>query len=413
MQVAAFLYDNAATPGSYAIFPAGGRPGASRGRPACRGFGLVGGGRHAYNPRPWGEYVFSVPDKFPWAGATGGLSASAVPNRTGCKQPAVATAPSQGGTPVTGTLNTYWGSEAVVAMAQSLIRVIVNPISGRGTDRRFLRDLEFHLRTRGYPVEIAHTTHAGHARELARSVPDNATAVVSIGGDGTHREVLSGLVGRPVPVCVVPSGTENVLARTFGLTGRLSEVLGLIQNGRRAELDVGTANGHPFIMFAGIGFDAAVAEAVHRKRRGRIWRHTYYVPIVRLWWRYTFPPLGVTVDGRRLVEDAGFVMVANTPQYADRVRFAPKAVADDGLLDVICFRTRTRWELLFHFLRTKLRNHLKDRRVIYAQGTRIEVDSNGSAVPVQADGDPILTTPVAFGVMPRAVRILVRPGRGA
>lgn len=298
-------------------------------------------------------------------------------------------------------------------MAQSLVRVIVNPISGRGTDRRFLKQLESHLRTRGYPVEVATTERSGHGRELAASVPDDATAVVSIGGDGTHREVLSGLVGRPVPVCVVPSGTENVLARTFRLTGRLSEILGLIQNGRQAELDVGLANGHPFVMFSGIGFDAAVARAVHEKRRGRIWRHTYYVPLIRLWWRYTFPPIRVAVDGQTVAEDAGFVMVANTPQYADQARVASKAIADDGLLDVICFPAHTRWELLAHILRTKLRKHLSDRRVVYAQGKRIEVDSNGTAVPVQADGDPILTTPVTYTVMPRAVRILVKPARGA
>jgi len=297
-------------------------------------------------------------------------------------------------------------------MAQSLVRVIVNPISGRGMRRRFLHDLEFHLRTRGYPVEITPTTHAGHARELAASMPDDATAVVSIGGDGTHREVLSGLIGRPVPVCVVPAGTENILARTFHLTGRLEEVLSLIQRGRRAELDIGMAGDRPFVMFSGIGFDAAVAEEVHRKRRGPIWRHTYCVPIVRLWWRYPFPPLEVLVDGRSIVSDAGFVLVANTPRYADSVRAAARAVADDGLLDVVAFRTRTRWELLFYFLRAKLRNHLGDPRVVYAQGSRICVRSNGTAVPVQADGDPILTTPVTYTIRPRAVRILVAPPRG-
>jgi YegS/Rv2252/BmrU family lipid kinase len=295
-------------------------------------------------------------------------------------------------------------------MALGLVRVVFNPISGRGISGGFLRALEFHLRTRGFPVEILPTRHADHARQLAASTPDDATCVVSIGGDGTHREVLSGLMGRPVPACIVPSGTENVLARTFRLTGLLSETVGRIERGRRTALDVGLANGHPFIMFAGIGFDAAVVHAVHQKRRGRIWRHTYAVPILRLWWRYPFPPLQVRVDGRTLVEDAGMVLVANTPQYADEMRMASRAIGDDGLLDVIAYRTRTRWELVMHFLRTKLRTQLTDPRVVYAQGKRIEVQSNGTPVPVQADGDPLMATPVTFTMVPKAVTLLTGTG---
>jgi YegS/Rv2252/BmrU family lipid kinase len=292
-------------------------------------------------------------------------------------------------------------------MALGLVRIIVNPISGRGTHRGMLRDLEHHLATRGYPVQVAKTRHAGHARELAASAPDDATCVVSVGGDGTHREVLSGLIGRRVPACILPSGTENVLCRTFRLSGLLSETVSTICRGRAIPLDVGFANGRPFMMFCGIGFDAAVTAEVHEKRRGRIWRHSYYVPILRAWWNYKFPPIQVTVDGRTVVDDAGIVLVANTPLYADGMSMASRALGDDGLLDVVAYRTRSRWEMLLQFARTKMRTQLDDPRVIYAQGRQIEVRSNGTPVPTQTDGDPLMATPVSFTIQPKAVRLLV------
>ena len=287
------------------------------------------------------------------------------------------------------------------------VHIIVNPISGQGQDSRFIAELVRHLTLRGFPVRLEPTRAAGHGRRIAQAVPDDARCVVSIGGDGTHRDVLSGLVGRPVPVCVVPSGTENVLGRTFRLLPTLRDTLRRVQAGRAVAIDIGLANRHPFVMFSGIGFDAAVTEAVHRNRRGRIVRDAYYGPIARLWWHYRFTPLAVSVDGRRLADDAGLVLVANMPLYADRLRMAPQAVGDDGLLDVVCFRTQSRWRVLELYLFTRLGKHLSHPLVASARGRYIEVTSAEAPVPAQVDGDAITTTPVTCTVVPKAVKLLV------
>jgi len=298
-------------------------------------------------------------------------------------------------------------------MAQSLVRIIVNPVSGRGHDPGFVRDLVRHLSLRAFAVDVTRVTRPDDARNLARETPDDARCVVSIGGDGTHREVLSGLVARPVPVCIVPSGTENVLGRTFRLTGTLRETTALIQHGRPVGVDVGLAGERPFIMFSGVGFDAEVTRDVHRRRRGPIIRAAYYAPIMRKLWHYGFPPISVTVDGRLLTDDAGVVFVANTPLYADRLRFAPGARGDDGVLDVVCFRTRSRWQMVMHYLRVWRGTHLAHPLVASGQGRRIEVRCRQRDLPVQTDGDVVASTPLVYTVRPRAVRLLVRPDGAA
>lgn len=292
-------------------------------------------------------------------------------------------------------------------MAQRLVRIIVNPISGRGQNTQFLGELVRHLTLRGFTAELINTVRPLHGRDLARETPEDAHCVVSIGGDGTHREVLSGLIGRPVPACIIPSGTENVLARTFRLTGMLHEVCNTIQHRRFVELDVGMAADHPFIMFSGVGFDAQVTKDVHAKRRGRIHRTAYYGPIARLWWRYGFPPISVKVDGRLLTDDAGMVYVANTPLYGDRMRIAARAVADDGLLDVVCFRARSRWQMLRHFARVKMGRHIGHPLVAYAQAKTIEVTCAERPLPIQIDGDAVAETPLTYTVCPKALRLLV------
>ncbi|MCX5677244.1 MAG: diacylglycerol kinase family lipid kinase [Planctomycetota bacterium] len=292
-------------------------------------------------------------------------------------------------------------------MPQRAVHIIVNPISGQGQNSRFVPELMRHLALRGFTPVVDPTQHAGHAGELAHAVPDDADCIVSIGGDGTHREVLSGLVGRPVPVCVIATGTENILAKTFRLVPTLKETLLRIQRHKVVTLDIGMAGEHPFVLFSGTGFDAAVTKAVHENRTGRIIRDTYYGPIMRLLWQYHWPPIAVTVDGRPLTDDAGMVMVANTPVYADNLRAAPQALGNDGLLDVVAFRARSRWQLLDMFAAARLGRHLRHPRVAYSQGKRIEVTCNSEPVPVQIDGDAVMTTPVVYSVVPRAVRLLV------
>jgi len=294
-------------------------------------------------------------------------------------------------------------------MAAALVRIIVNPISGHGQDPHFVHDLVRHMSLRGFPVDVHRTRGRGHAARLAAQVPDEARCVVSIGGDGTHSEVLSGLAGRPVPACIVPWGTENVLAQTFGLSGTLRETVRLVQQGRPVSLDLGLAGDCPFVMFSGVGFDAEVTRDVHRKRNGPILRAAYYGPTVRRWWRYGFPPIAVRVDGRALCDDAGMVFVCNTPLYADGLRLGALAVGDDGLLDVVCFRTRSRWHMLRHYVRARLGRHLGHPLVAYGRGRRIDVSCAERALPVQADGDVTGRTPLRYGVRRGGVRLLVRP----
>lgn len=297
----------------------------------------------------------------------------------------------------------------VLAMAAGLVHVIYNPVSGRGHDPRFLDDLARHLSIRGFSVEISVTHRPGHGTQLARQTPDDARCVVSIGGDGTHRDVLAGLTGRPVPACVVPSGTENVLARTFRLTGTLAETLHVIHHGRPVEIDVGEVNGRPFIMFSGVGFDAAVTQEVHRRRHGRIRREAYYGPIARQWWRYRFSPISVTVDGRGVTDEAGIVLVANTPLYGGRLRIASRAVADDGLLDVVCLKAASRWQMLRLFLLVRCGRHLGHPLATCVRGRHVEVVCRERPLPVQADGDAVAATPAVYNVRPRAVRFLILP----
>jgi diacylglycerol kinase family enzyme len=158
--------------------------------------------------------------------------------------------------------------------------------------------------------------------------------VIASGGDGTITACASGLTGSDIPLAVLPSGTGNLLARNLGLPLDLDEALAVALTGAQRRLDVGIANGRPFMVMAGLGFDAemmAGASEELKKRAG--WgayvlsglRHLWDRPTRTVLWADSGPPLRRWASG---------VIVGNVGELQGHVRLLPDAVPDDGVLDV-------------------------------------------------------------------------------
>jgi diacylglycerol kinase family enzyme len=77
----------------------------------------------------------------------------------------------------------------------SRYKIIVNPISGRGTGESVIPHLESQLREYGLDFDLVRTERPWHAAELAQeAVSDGYDIVVAVGSDGTANEVLNGLM---------------------------------------------------------------------------------------------------------------------------------------------------------------------------------------------------------------------------
>jgi len=144
--------------------------------------------------------------------------------------------------------------------------IVFNPAAGNRRVHRLWRVLDI-LAANGVRCEVARTTGAGEARELAAAAAaSGARQVVAAGGDGTIAEVASGLLGTGAALGVIPLGTANVLAHEYALPFAPRAVAAALAFGRTRPLWPGIAEDaaggtRPFVQMLGIGFDAAV---VHR-----------------------------------------------------------------------------------------------------------------------------------------------------
>lgn len=152
--------------------------------------------------------------------------------------------------------------------------LVVNPNATTTTTRA--RDVLVRALGTGTELDVAETSHRGHAAALARHcVAEGIDAIVVLGGDGTVNEVVNGLLDEgPRPglpaLAVIPGGSTNVFARSLGLprdpveaTGAVLEAL---RSGHRRTIGLGRADGRYFTFCAGLGFDAEVVRAVDTRR---------------------------------------------------------------------------------------------------------------------------------------------------
>lgn len=288
------------------------------------------------------------------------------------------------------------------------IQIVVNPISGSGSSRRVLAAFCRRLRDAGRPVSVSLTRGRGDAGRIAReSCQAGDRALVVAGGDGTVSEAVGGMVGDGVPILVVPSGTENIVAKSLGMRADADWLADLLTSGEReVAFDVPTVNGRPFLIVSSMGFDAEVARRLVRRRSGHITHMSYFWPTWRTLWGYTFPAMHVEVDGEQLYNGPCLTYVGNMGRYAGGLRVLDRAVPDDGLLDVCVLRCRWQGPLLRHALNIFLRRHIGRRDVLYRQGRRVSVRAD-EAVPFQVDGEAAGRLPADFEMSPRRARFIV------
>jgi len=179
------------------------------------------------------------------------------------------------------------------------------------------------------------TTPDDTGERLARmAVESGVNLVISSGGDGTVTACAGGVAGSGIPLGVLPSGTGNLLARNLGLPLNLDAALAVALTGAERRVDVGVANGRPFVVMAGIGFDAAMLASVSEKLKIRAGWHAYAFSALRhLWDRVTRVELRAD-GGPPMRRWASGVVVGNVGTLQRNIRLLPDAVPDDGVLDV-------------------------------------------------------------------------------
>lgn len=122
--------------------------------------------------------------------------------------------------------------------------MIRNPAAGRKRAGRAFDEAAARLSSMGYFVLPRLTEGSGDARALVERYGPGSALLVSCGGDGTLNEIVSAAValGLDAPICHLPLGTTNDVAKTLRLPRSFGKIAALCGEAPVA-MDAGFLNG--------------------------------------------------------------------------------------------------------------------------------------------------------------------------
>ena len=317
--------------------------------------------------------------------------------------------------------------------------LIYNSHAGPVVLRRELEAVVDYLRHNGWKATVQETHAPLEATELARqAVQRGARVVVAVGGDGTVNEVISGVVGTDTAVGVLPVGTTNVWALQMHIPTPgpmrpnstlvkwvadleerfesplpinyyrtvLLDAARVLVEGQTVAVDVGEVAGRHFLLWAGIGLDAAAIETVSPEEKKVLGSWAYVIPVLDTIREYACADVTLTIDGQVVQGSTSLIVVSNIQLYGAAFPIGAKACVNDAKLDVCIFKGEGLFTFVRHALKVLSRQHVHDPEIAYYQCREMAVEST-RPLPVHADDEPFTKTPVTIRTIPQAIQVIV------
>lgn len=260
--------------------------------------------------------------------------------------------------------------------------LIYNPNAGgvdEGQATRFQRELE----GIGFNPTYIVTKNED---DLDEALPQAKGIVVVVGGDGTLRAVTTRLVGRDIPIALIPNGTANNVGRTLGIEGDPLDIIQRLSVSRKVPVDMGRARfpwGDSFFLEgAGMGLFAE-ALSKYKPDDGKSFLRGIKT-LVELLTDLPSRRLQVRLDGQEMEDDFLLLEAMNMGAIGPRISLAPRTNPSDGSFDFVLIRDSER-ESYLSYLSALLQDDVQGlESVERLSGNRLEIRWDGSPLHMDA-----------------------------
>ena len=321
--------------------------------------------------------------------------------------------------------------------------LVLNPVSGDGTHVDLVHRL---AADRG--VRVLETEGNGDATAFAReAVTEGVDELAICGGDGTLQEVLVGLhaagairprsedaidraaavhgatgsaedgidpgaadseAADPPVLCVIPAGTANIFATDMGIED-VEAGFSVFDSGEVRRLDVGVADGEPFMKSCIAGLTADTSSATSDELKERFGSLAFVITGARR--ASQFEPLEVAIEVSSAEGEWSYsgetlcLVIGNARRYAGRLG---QANVEDGLLDVTLVEEMPPGDVVAEAIERQLLGRETDN-VTRLQARRIGIEAT-SENPIEFSLDGEIASHDRLDITVRHQAIPVRVG---
>ncbi|MHB1001372.1 MAG: diacylglycerol/lipid kinase family protein [Armatimonadota bacterium] len=283
--------------------------------------------------------------------------------------------------------------------------LLFNPNSGRCRSQGITKETLYRiLIDQDIEPNIMEVVNEDDAAKAVSNLPENSLLIIA-GGDGTIHKALQHSVCLNVDIAVLPLGTANNLAVSAGIPLDINKAIGVIKEGKVKNIDLGSTGNHIFTEAAGAGFHANAFHKYGSRRRKSIKDAIIaFISSMIIWETQRY---SLTVDGITHTVEAMQITVANTPVYGRGIKIAPKALIDDGILDIVILQCRNKFELITCFVNIMKGRNPYSSKIIHMTGKEVVITPlTDIQVPVHADSEPNGFAPVTIEVLPGCLRLV-------
>jgi len=290
---------------------------------------------------------------------------------------------------------------------------IINPVAGNGFALSMENKIRELIKIKDLNAEIVFSEKRGNASQLSQKYADNGYKyIIGVGGDGTFNEVATPLVNRKdVITGLIPAGTGNDFIQILGFPNRFEEEhWNIFFNGEQICMDAGSCNGMIFLNGMGLGFDAQVASENYTapgevKKGGK---NKYLWQILKTLFLYREKKMKVLSNGEMKETDCFINTVSIGRRFAGGFFLTPKAIANDGLLDVCAVKRLTLPQRLKILTMVPKGTHITDKKVNYYQTDSLMIEFPDD-VPYHLDGELFFGKKFDINILPCALRVIYNP----
>lgn len=276
--------------------------------------------------------------------------------------------------------------------------LIINLTAGGGKPRSHLKTIFKYLKENGFNFKVSYTSHHGEAIELARKAADKGMdLIVSIGGDGTVNEIVNGIMkSKNNPsLGIIPLGWANDFIKSVNIPSDITQACQILVQGKIKEIDVGIINEKIyFANICGVGFDAEVAQLANQMKSKhpnlRILSAFVYVfaTVKKLLSPFGYHHVKIKLNGQKIHSKILFIAIGNGKFYGGRFKITPRAILDDGLLEICLVEEMGRFKYLSIIPKVFKGTHASIKGISFYRAKEVVIESS-ETILAQVSGEVI------------------------
>ncbi len=214
---------------------------------------------------------------------------------------------------------------------------------------------------------------------------------------------------------LIPVGTGNDWGRMFGIPKSYQGAIDVIKRkkifvqdiGRISYVDGERPSHRFFVNIAGMGFDALVAQKTNKqKEEGRGNALSYFVNLLTSLFEYKPRIIQTDIDGDKYNFNTFSMSVGICRYNGGGMMQLPKAIPDDGLLDVTVIKKIGLGTVLAQLRNLYTGQFVKHPKVATFRATTVHINNRNNDFMMEADGESLGHGPYHVTIIPRALKII-------